>query len=64
MKHPQSSRTSFRYANPLKGAAPVAGQSPLHGARWRGLLRGLWIVWHADVACNAVDTLQSPFSFS
>ena len=42
-----------------KGATPVAGQSPFHGARWHGLLRGLRTVAGAPVSRN-VDGAQHP----
>ena len=50
MKHPPSSRTSFRYANPLQGAASVARQSRFHGACWLGLLHGPSTVGRVPVA--------------
>ncbi len=53
MKHPQSSRTSFRFANPLKGAHPAAWQS-----QFRGCSRMACSAAFGAAACQAFHAMR------
>jgi hypothetical protein len=56
MKHPQSSRTACRYANPLTGGAPSGPAKPDPRVPANGLLRGPSNLFCASwVARSAID---------
>jgi hypothetical protein len=54
MTHPQSSRTSFRCANPLKGAHPAARQSRFRGCSRMACSAAIGVLSHGDLLamCN------------